>query len=539
MTFVDVVIRRGEVFDGSGGSSFEADIAIEGDRIARIGELRGVRGRLEIDAYGLAVAPGFINMLSWANESLLIDGRSVSDIRQGVTLEIFGEGTSMGPLTPAMRERMLAEQGDLRFDVEWTTLAEYLAHLERRGVSTNVASFVGATTVRVHELGYAARQPTPRELGRMRMLVRDAMAEGALGVGSSLIYAPAFYAGTDELVALAGEAASAQGLYISHIRSEGSDLLEAIDEFLEIGRRSGARSEIYHFKGLGNEGVGAFPEALARVERARAAGQSITADVYPYIAAATGLDAAMPPWVQEGGLPAWTERLAQPAIRARVADEMRTKGASWENQVLLSGGPEQMLLVGFRNDRLKPLTGRTLASVAAERGVSPQEAAIDLVIEDESRVATIYFNQSEEVLRTVLALPWVSVGSDEVSVAPEGVFLRSNPHPRAYGSFARFLGRYSRDERIVDLPEAVRRLTSLPASTLCLKARGRLERGCYADVVVFDPSAIEDHATYDAPHQVASGTSHVFVNGVAALLAGELTDERPGRALRGPGLGRR
>ena len=532
MPIVDVVIRRGEIFDGSGAESHEGGLAIDGARIALVGDVRGLRGRLEIDARGLAIAPGFINMLSWATESLLVDGRSVSDLKQGVTLEVFGEGTSMGPLTPEMRERMVAEQGDLRFDVEWTTLSEYLEHVQRRGISTNVASFIGATSVRIHELGFADRAPTTAELGRMRALVRDAMVEGALGVGSSLIYAPAFYAGTDELVALASEAASAGGIYISHIRSEGTRLLEAIDEFLEIGRRSGARSELYHFKGLGAAGIAAFPEALARVEQARAAGREITADAYPYVAAATGLDAAMPPWVQEGGLQAWIERLRNPATRAQVADEMRAVDAKWENQILLSGGSNGVLLAGFKNDRLKPLTGRTLASVAAERGVSPEDAAIDLVIEDQSRVATTYFNQSDDVMRKVLSLPWVSIGSDEASVAPEGVFLGSNPHPRAYGSFARFLGRHVRDEGSTPLPEAVRRLTSLPARNLRLDWRGTLERGAFADVVVFDPRSIEDHATYAAPHQTATGTAHVFVNGVAALLDGEVTDERPGRALR-------
>jgi N-acyl-D-aspartate/D-glutamate deacylase len=532
MRTVDVVIRHGEMFDGSGAASWEGGLAIEGDRIALVGDVRDVRGRLEIDARGLAVAPGFINMLSWATESLLVDGRSVSDLRQGVTLEVFGEGTSMGPLTPEMRERMVAEQGDLRFDVEWTTLAEYLAHLERLGISTNVASFVGATSVRIHELGYADRAPTAAELDQIRALVRDAMADGALGVGSSLIYAPAFYAETDELVALASEAARAGGMYISHIRSEGAGLLEGIDEFLEIGRRSGGRSEIYHFKGLGAAGIAAFPEALARVEQARAAGQHITADVYPYIAAATGLDAAMPPWVQEGGLLAWIERLRDPATRARVAAEMCATDARWENQILLSGGPDGVLLTGFKNDRLKPLTGRTLASVAAERGVSPEDAAIDLVIEDESRVATIYFNQSEDVLRTVLALPWVSIGSDEASVAPEGTFLRSNPHPRAYGSFARFLGRYVRDDGLVGLSEGIRRLTSLPAMNLGLDGRGSLDAGAYGDVVVFDPAKIEDHATFERPHRFATGVEHMFVNGFAALLDGEITNERPGRALR-------
>jgi N-acyl-D-aspartate/D-glutamate deacylase len=532
----DIVIRGGHVLDGSGSPGFDADVAIDGDRIAAVGSHLGDTGLLEIDARGLAVAPGFINMLSWATESLLVDGRSQSDLRQGVTLEVMGEGSSMGPLTPEMREAMLDEQGDLRFEVPWTTLGEYLEHLIRRGVSTNVASFVGATTVRVHELGRDDRPPTLDELSRMRGLVRAAMAEGAMGVGSSLIYAPAFYASTDELVALATEAGAAGGMYISHIRSEGARLGDGVAELLEIARLGACRAEIYHFKALGEVGQAQFDDAVDLVVRAREAELAITADVYPYTAAATGLDAAMPPWVQEGGLRAWIARLRDPDVRARVIEEMRDPDGAWENQVLLSGGAGGVMLAGFRNERLKPLTGMTLEAIAASRSTSPEEAAIDLVIEDESHVSTTYFNQSEDVLRQVLALPFTSVGSDGASVAPEGAFLRSNPHPRTYGTFARVLARYVRAQKLLTLEEAVRRMTSLPADNLRLRDRGRLAVGANADVVIFDPTRIQDHATFDAPHQYATGVRDVLVNGVPTLRDGEHTGALAGRVVRGPGF---
>ena len=531
----DIVIRGAQVIDGLGSPGFEGDVAIDDDRIAAIGSLPNEHGKLEIDARGLAVAPGFINMLSWATESLLVDGRSQSDIRQGVTLEVMGEGSSMGPLTPEMREAMLDEQGDLQFEVHWTTLGEYLGHLEQRGVSTNVASFVGATTVRVHELERDDRPPTSEELARMRNLVRAAMAEGAMGVGSSLIYAPAFYASTDELVALATEAGAAGGMYISHIRSEGGRLGDGVAELLEIARLADCRAEIYHFKALGEVGQAQFEDAVDLVLRARAVGQAITANVYPYIAAATGLDAAMPPWVQEGGLRAWIQRLGDPVIRARVIGEMRDPDGEWENQILLSGGPGGVLLAGFRNERLKALTGMTLEAIAASRSTSPEETAIDLVIEDESHVSTIYFNQSEDVLRQVLSLPFTSIGSDGASVAPEGPFLRSNPHPRTYGTFARVLARYVRAQKLLALEEAVRRMTSLPADNLRLPDRGRLGVGAFADVVTFDPERVQDHATFDAPHQYATGVRDVLVNGVPTIRAGEHTGALAGRVVRGPG----
>ncbi|HSJ07191.1 MAG TPA: D-aminoacylase [Longimicrobiales bacterium] len=531
----DVIIRNGTVYDGSGGAPFRADVGLVGDSIVAVGDLAAARARVEVDADGLAVAPGFINVLSWSTESLLHDGLAQSSIRQGVTLEVMGEGSSMGPLNDAMKREMLEEQGDIRFEVGWTTLGEYLEHLERRGVSTNVASFVGATTVRVHELGHEDRPPSPEELRRMRSLVRQAMEEGALGVGSSLIYAPAFYAGTDELVALAEEAGAAGGMYISHIRSEGNGLLEAVEELITVARRAGIPAEIYHLKAAGSENWAKMDTVIARVEEARAEGLRITTDMYTYTAGATGLDAAMPPWVQEGGLQEWRRRLQDPAIRARVLSEMRTPTTEWESLYLLAGSPERVLLAAFRQDSLKHLTGKTLAEVARMRGTSAEEAAMDLVVLDDSRVGTVYFLMSEENLRKQIRLPYMSFGSDAGSMAPEGAFLRSNPHPRAYGNFARLLGRYVRDEGVITLEEAVRRLTTLPAENFGLKRRGALREGYHADVVVFDPATITDHATFEAPHQYATGVVHVFVNGEAVLRDGDHTGALPGRVVRGPG----
>jgi N-acyl-D-amino-acid deacylase len=531
----DVLIRGGTIYDGSGGAPYVADLAIAGDTLAAIGDLSGARARLEIDARGLAVAPGFINMLSWATESLIEDGRSQSDIRQGVTLEIFGEGWSMGPLNDRMKEELVERQGDIKYDVEWTTLGEYLEYLVQRGVAPNVASFVGATTVRIHEVGYEDRPPTPEELERMKALVRQAMEEGALGLGSSLIYAPAFYARTDELIELARVAGEYGGTYISHIRSEGNRLLEAVDELITIAREAGLPAEIYHLKAAGRANWDKLEEVFQRVEAARAAGLRITADMYTYTAGATGLDAAMPPWVQEGGHEKWVERLKDPAVRERVMREMRTPTDEWENLYLAAGSPENVLLVEFKNEALKPLTGKTLAEVAALRGASPEETAMDLVIEDDSRVGAVYFIMSEENVKKKIARPWVSFDSDAASLAPEGVFLKSNPHPRAYGNFARLLGRYVREEGVISLEEAVRRLTSLPASNLGIRRRGSLEPGYFADVVVFDPATIIDHATYSEPHQYASGVVHVFVNGVQVLRDGEHTGALPGRVVRGPG----
>ena len=533
----DIVLRGGTIYDGSGGAPFTGDVAIEGDRIAAVAPRIAGRGETEIDASGLAVAPGFINMLSWATESLIEDGKSQSDIRQGVTLEVMGEGESMGPWSDEMKARELKAQGDVRYPIQWTSLGEYLAFLERKGVSTNVASFVGATTVRVHELGEGDKDPTPAQLDRMRALVREAMNEGAMGLGTSLIYAPAYFAETPELVALATESARCGGLYISHIRDEGPRLIEAIDELISIAEGSGGPAEIYHIKQSGRENWGKIDAALARIEAARARGLRITADMYTYPASSTGLDAAMPLWVQEGGIDRWVARLEDPATRARLLAEMRS-GRGSENMKLVVQEPEKVLLLAFRTERLKPLTGRTLADVARERGKSPEETAADLIVEDHTRIQVAYFGMSEDNVRREMAWPWVSFGSDAASLAPEGVFLKSSTHPRAYGNFARVLGKYARDEKALTLQDAVRRLSSLPASNLGLKDRGALKPGFHADLAIFDPAAIRDNATFANPRQYATGMRHVFVNGVQVLRDGEHTGATPGRFVKGPGWGK-
>ena len=527
----DLLIRNGTVYSGDGGEAVKADVAISGDRIAAVGEISG-SAEVVIDASGLAVAPGFINMLSWANESLIEDGRSQSDIRQGVTLEVMGEGWSMGPLNAAMKEEILERQWDISYDIEWTTLGEYLEHLEKRGISNNVASFVGATTVRIHVLGEEDRAPTPEELERMKALVAEAMEEGALGVGSSLIYAPAFYSTTEELIELNRVASRYGGRYISHIRNEGGQLLEAVDELITIAREADIGAEIYHLKAGGRENWSKMDEVFRRVEAARAEGLDITADMYTYTAGATGLDAAMPPWVQEGGHDAWVARLQDPEIRARVIAEMRTAGDGWENLYHSAGGADKLLLLGFKNDDLKPLTGKTVAEVAQMRETSPEDTMVDLVIEDDSRVGTAYFLMSEENIHKKIAMPWVAFGSDAESLAPEGVFLKSNPHPRAYGTFARLLGKYVREEGVISLSEAIRRLTSFPAANLGIDDRGRLREGYYADITIFDPETIQDHATFAQPHQYATGVIHVLVNGVPVLVDGEHTGATPGRFVR-------
>ena len=534
----DIILRNGTIYDGSGKPPIVGDVALNGDRIAAVGKLRGARATTELDVTGLAVAPGFINMLSWATESLIHDGRSQSDIRQGVTLEVFGEGSSMGPLNEAMKKEGTEQQGDIRYDIEWTTLREYLDYLVKRGISTNVASFIGATTVRVHEIGYADRAPTPAELERMKTLVRQAMREGALGLGSSLIYAPAFYAKTDELIALCKVAAEYHGMYISHMRSEGNRFLEALDELIRIARAAKIRAEVYHLKAAGRPNWGKLDAAIAKINAARAQGLHITADMYTYPAGATGLDASMPPWVQEGGLKEWITRMKDPAIRERVAREMATPTDEWEN-FFVAAGPENSLLVGFKTDQLKPLTGKTLAEVARLRGKSPQETAMDLVIEDGSRVGTVYFLMSEDNVPKQVPLPWLSFGSDAESLTPEGPFLKSNPHPRAYGTFARLLGRYVRDEKLLPLEQAIRKLTSLPATNLKIKDRGWLKPGNFADIAIFDPTKIQDHATFEKPHQYSTGMVHVFVNGVQVLKDGEHTGAKPGRVVRGPGYGKK
>jgi N-acyl-D-amino-acid deacylase len=530
----DVIIRGGSIYDGHGGDPVIGDLAIGGDRIAVIGDLADSSGAIEIDAEGLAVAPGFINMLSWATESLIEDGRGLSDIRQGVTLEVMGEGFSMGPLNETMKEALVARQGSVKYDVEWTTLGDYLEFLVAKGISPNVASYVGATTLRVHEIGFANRPPTEEELARMQDLVEQAMREGALGVGSSLIYAPANFADTDELIALVRIAAEYGGGYISHIRSEGNRLEEGVQELIKIASITGAPAEIYHLKAGGKNNFYKLGNVFELVEAARAAGLPITADMYTYTAGSTGLNATMPLWVQEGGHDAWVERLKDPEIRARVVAEMKEETDEWEN-FYTSAGPENILLVGFKSEKLRPLTGKTLQEVADERGADPAETAIDLVIEDDSRVDAVYFMMSEENVRRKVQKPWVSFGSDAGAPATEGVFMNSNPHPRAYGNFSRLLGKYVRDEKLITLQEAIRRLTSLPAYNIGVMDRGELTEGYYADVVVFDPERIADHATFEEPHQYATGVWHVFVNGQQVLKNGRHTGATPGRVVRGPG----
>ncbi|HLA11750.1 MAG TPA: D-aminoacylase [Pyrinomonadaceae bacterium] len=531
----DVLIKNGMVYDGTGHVPRRVDVGIKGDRIVAIGNLRRANARNIVDARGLAVAPGFINMLSWSTESLIVDGRSQGEVRQGVTTQIMGEGWSMGPLNERLKKQVIAEQDDIKFDVEWTTLAEYLRHLEKRGVSQNVASFVGATTVRQYVLGESDVQPTPEQLQEMRDLVRHAMEEGALGVGSSLIYAPAFYARTEELIELCKVAARYRGKYISHLRSEGNEWVEAVEELIRISREAGLPAEIYHIKAAGKQNWDKVDRVLALINAARRRGLKITANMYMYTAGATGLNASLPPWTMDGGYEALFKRLEDQATREKIAAEVRTPSNKWENLYLAAGSPDRVLLVGFKSEKLKPLTGKTLAEVARMRGNDPVETIMDLILEDRSRVGTVYFLMSEKNLKRELRQPWVSLGSDGASMAPEGVFLKSSTHPRSYGNFARLLGKYVREEKVISLTEAVRRLTGLPATNLGLDRRGFLRTGMFADVVVFDPQTIGDRATFEKPHQYSVGVKHVFVNGVQVLKDGEHTNAKPGRALWGPG----
>lgn len=527
----DLLISGGMIYDGSGAMPYAGDVAIRGDRIAYVGAKAPGTARERFDAHGRAVAPGFINMLAHPEESLLVDGRALSDLRQGVTLEVLGED-SMGPLNAQMKADMLKREGDIRYPVDWTTLGEYLRKLELRGIAPNVASFVGAGVVRVNLLGEGDVQPTPEQLTQMRTLVQQAMEEGALGVTTALIYSPNDYARTPELIALATESARCGGIYSVHMRSEGDRLLEGVKETVDIARASGAPAEIYHLKVAGRRNWGKMDALIGAIEQARKSGVRISADMYVYTAGATGLDAAMPPWVQDGGLEAWIAHLRDPAVRKRVLADMRDPRPPWEN-LLGAAGPEGTLLLAFKNPSLKPLTGRTLAQVARERGVSAQDAAIDLVIEDGSRVGVAYFLMSEDNVRREVALPWTSFDSDEAAPAPEGVFLKANHHPRAYGNFARVLAHYVRDEKVLTLPEAIRKLAALPAATLSLSDRGMLKGGYFADVVVFDPATVQDHATYERPHQLATGVDDVWVNGVRALKGGAATGAASGRAVHG------
>jgi N-acyl-D-amino-acid deacylase len=536
----DVVIKGGTVYDGTGQPGQRVDVAINGDTVVAIGDLGRAKGTLTVDATGMAVAPGFINMLSWATESLIEDGKSQSDIRQGVTLEVMGEGGSMGPLSDSLKATMKRMQGDIRYDIAWTTLGEYMDFLVKKGIAPNVASFIGATTLRMHVIGFADRQATAAELDSMRALVKQGMEEGALGIGSSLIYPPAFFASTEELIELTKASAPYGGMYISHMRSEANRLLEAVQELIRIAREAGVPAEIYHLKASGQSNWHKMDSVFAMVEAARAEGLRITADMYTYPAGSTGLDATMPPWVQDGGARAMLERLKSPAQRARIAREMNTPSNAWENMLQLTGGTgDGILLVGFTLDSLKPLTGKTLAEVAKTLGKSPADAAMDLVYADASATgaspSAVYFMMDTLNIVKQLRKPWVSLGSDGASMAPEGAFLKSSTHPRAYGNFARFLGKYVRDEKVMPLEEAVRRLSGLPAENLKLRKRGTLVAGNYADVVVFDPATIQDHATFADPQKYSTGVRDVFVNGVQVLKDGEHTGATPGRVVRGAG----
>src|SRR5436305_8061208 len=531
----DVIIKDGTVYDGTGAEPKQVDVAIRGDRIVGIGDFKTANAKTIIDAKGLAVAPGFINMLSWSVASLIQDGRSQSEIRQGVTTEIMGEGESMGPLNDRVREHMLRQQTDIKYDIKWNTLAEYLQYLEKRGVSCNVASFIGATTIREYVIGLEDKQPTSEQLDQMRELVRKEMEAGALGIGTSLIYPPAFYAKTEELIELCKVAAKYQGKYISHMRSEGNQLLEGLDEVIRISREAGIPAEVYHIKAAGEKNWPKEDQLLGRIEAAQKEGLKIRANMYTYTAAGTGLDACLPPWTEDGGYPALFKRLRDPATREKIAAEVRVDSDAWENLYLAAGSPEKILLVGFKSEKLKPLTGKSLAEVAKRRGKDPIETIMDLISEDESRIGTVYFLMSEENVKKELAKPWISFGSDEASQVPEGVFLKSNPHPRAYGNFARVLGKYTRDEKVITLPEAVRRLSALPATNLGLDHRGFIQDEMFADVVVFDPATMADRATFEKPHQYAVGMKHVFVNGMQFLKDGEHTGAKPVRTLAGPG----
>ncbi len=530
-----MIIKNGTIYDGTGGKSFKADVGIKDDKITAIGNLSKKRAKSVVDASGLAVAPGFINMLSWSTESLIVDPRSMSELKQGVTTQIFGEGWSMGPLNDRLKKQIKADQGDLKFDIEWTTLAEYLQYLEKRGVSQNVASFIGATTIRMYVIGEEDRQPTADQLEQMRELVRREMEAGALGIGTSLIYAPAFYAKTEELIELCKVAAKYKGKYISHMRSEGNQFVEAVEELIRISREAKIPAEIYHLKAAGKDNWSKMDKVLAMVEDARRKGMKITADMYTYPAGATGLEVALPPWALDGGYPALFKRIQDAETRKKILAEMRNPSGNWESLYLAAGSPERLLLVGFKNEKLKPLTGKTLSEVAKMRGTDPENTILDLMLEDGSRVGTVYFLMSEENIKKQIRYPWVSFGSDADSQAPEGAFLKSNPHPRAYGNFARLLGKYVREEKVISLEEAIRRLSGLPATNLELDRRGFLKKGYFADVVIFDPKTIADRATFDKPHQYSIGVNHVFVNGVQVLKDGEHTGKMSGRALWGPG----
>jgi N-acyl-D-amino-acid deacylase len=530
----DILIRNGTVYDGSGKPPRQANVGIRQDKIVAIGALEGATGKVVIDAAGLAVAPGFINMLSWSTESLLADGRGQSEVREGVTTQIMGEGNSMGPVNAAIKKRMKAEQTDVKYEIEWTTLGDYLHFLERKGVSQNVASYLGATTVREYVLGLENRKASEADLKQMRELVEREMQGGALGIGSALEYAPAYYADTNELIEMCKAAAKYRGKYITHMRSEGERLLEGIDEVVLISREAKIPAEVYHLKAAGQANWKKMDAAIAKLEAARKEGLPITANMYVYTAGAASLTACIPPWAMEGGEAVMRKRLREPESRKRVLDDIRNK-TDWPNFYRNAGSPENVVLVSFKQESLKPLQGRSLARIAKDRSADPVETLLDLLVEDASSIGTVYFITAEENIKKLVPLPWISFGSDEAAQAPEGVFLQSMPHPRAYGNFARVLGKYVRDEKLLSLELAVHKLAGLPAANLGLDRRGLLSEGYYADVVVFDPKTIRDTATYEKPHQYSEGMKHVFVNGVHVLKDGEHTGAKPGRALWGPG----
>lgn len=531
----DKIIRNGMIYDGNGGEPYKADIGINDDTISFIGDLSDVSAQFSVDAEGMAVAPGFINMLSWATESLIQDGKSQSDIRQGVTLEVMGEGWSMGPLNATLKKQQQESQTDIKYKIEWNTLGEYLSYLEKKGVSCNIASFIGATTVRMNVIGEDNRDPTPAEMDSMKALVKQAMEEGAMGVGTSLIYPPAFFAKTNELVELCKVASQYEGSYISHMRSEGNKLHEAVEELITIAKEANIHAEIYHLKAAGKDNWGKMDSVIRRVERARAEGLNVTADMYTYIAGGTGLTATMPPTLQDGGFGKLRERLQDPVIRRQTIKDMNSKTDAWENFFYAVGTPENILVVGFKQDSLKKYIGKSLAAVAKLRGKSAEETAMDLIVQDSTRVECIFFLMDENNVKKQIAIPWVSFGSDEGSYEPAGVFLKFNPHPRAYGNFSRVLGKYVREEKIISLQEAIRKLSKLPATNLKIQKRGELKAGNYADIVIFDPVKIKDNATFDKPHQYSEGMIHVFVNGVQVLKDGEHTGKKPGRFVKGPG----
>ena len=518
----DVIIRGGNIYDGTGSPHFAGDIALQSDTIAAMGDLSDAKGKKEINAKGLAVAPGFINMLSWADRSLLMDGRGVSDIKQGITLEVFGEGWSPGPVKRKPTAKPV--------DSLWTTLGGYFQYLLKKGVSPNVASFVGATSIRIHELGHEDRPPNEQELSRMKNLVRQAMEEGAMGLGSSLIYAPADYASTEELIELAKVASEHGGMYITHMRSESDNILGALNETFRISKEANIHSEIYHLKINHARNWNKVDTVIAKIDSAQRAGLRITANMYTYQASATGLTARLPTWVQEGGAVAMRKRLRNPAVRKRVLDEMRL-GIPTKNS-----DPKDVMLLGFRLDSLNKLyRGKRLDEVARMHGKDADQTVLDLIIRDKSTIAAIYFLISEDNIKKMLALPYVSFGSDAAAMSDAEIFSEWGTHPRAYGTFARFLGKYVREEKVVSLQEGIRRLTSLPAANLKLNKRGKLSPGSFADVVIFNADSIRDKATFDSPKEYAEGVEHVFINGVQVLENGDHTGAKPGRFLKGPG----